>query len=130
MHETELFALERIQFERRRRRRSGMYIYTYIIILYTYTGLRMTAVCRSDARCGYVRLCECVSVCGCVGGLLGDGWKEGRRANVTRRRYIKRVIGLQKRVPAHRSAAASAAAISSSYYYYMIAIEHATMMMS
>lgn len=67
MHETELFALERIQFERRRRR-SGMYIYTYIIILYTYTGPRMTAVCRSYARCGYVRLCECAWVRGCVSG--------------------------------------------------------------
>jgi len=35
MHETELFALERIQFERRRRRRrrrSGIYAHTYIYI--------------------------------------------------------------------------------------------------
>lgn len=34
MHETELFALERIQFERRHRRRSGIYIYYYIIYVY------------------------------------------------------------------------------------------------
>lgn len=101
MHETELFALERIQFERRHRRRSGIYIYTHILLY--YIRIRAPGWRRCAGVTGGVGMCECgyvwVWVCGWV-----NGWgEEGGRANVTRRRYIKRVIGLQKRVPAHRS---------------------------